>query len=428
MAAAGVAVGTACRGQAEQAPPSPAGPPVEIQLWGSVGGTTGPGAEAWDTVLKSVTVAYPRITVVKTQVAGVNSAGYNEKLLAAVAAGAPPDAFCHDGSSFSTPISMNAFMQLDKLLARDKVKAADWRSYSWDKVSWAGHVWGLPNQTDDRALFYNRSEFRDAGLDPAKPPVTTTELDAAAPRLTRVRGGQLTQLGFVPWIGNWYLFGWWWAFGAKVYDAKANRILYDAPEAIQALDWVVTYAKRTTKDDVDQFLKASSGVNQAFMDGRLAALITTNSLPVTVRLTAPALDYGIAPVPYAPGAAKATWSGGFVLGVPTGAKYAEEGWLCARTVTSAPQQTIFCEIAGNIPTNLEAGRRLAERQPETKPFVDLLAVSKIEPVIPEWSFAWDEMNRATDDAVALKQVPKDLLQDANRRVQLEIDKRVKSGK
>jgi hypothetical protein len=55
------------------------------------------------------------------------------------------------------------------------------------------------------------------------------------------------------------------------------------------------------------------------------------------------------------------------------------------------------------------------------------AASKIEPVVPEWNFAWDQLNRAADEAIVFKQAPKELMQDDNRQVQAENDKRVKSA-
>ena len=52
-------------------------------------------------------------------------------------------------------------------------------------------------------MLWNKAAFREAGLDPEKPPRTIAELDAYCEKLTKVdKRGRLTQVGIIPWYGR----------------------------------------------------------------------------------------------------------------------------------------------------------------------------------------------------------------------------------
>lgn len=46
-------------------------------------------------------------------------------------------------------------------------------------------LYALPWDTDARVIYYNKEHFREAGLDPEKPPRTIEELDEYADKLTK---------------------------------------------------------------------------------------------------------------------------------------------------------------------------------------------------------------------------------------------------
>lgn len=64
-----------------------------------------------------------------------------------------------------------------------------------------GDVWGLPVIVDPHfGLIYNKRLFREAGLDPERPPATIDDLDAMfAPLTRRSPDGGLQQIGVTPW-------------------------------------------------------------------------------------------------------------------------------------------------------------------------------------------------------------------------------------
>jgi len=49
--------------------------------------------------------------------------------------------------------------------------------FTVEEASYNGKLYALPFDTDARVLYYNKKLFKEAGLDPNKPPRTISELD-----------------------------------------------------------------------------------------------------------------------------------------------------------------------------------------------------------------------------------------------------------
>ena len=70
-----------------------------------------------------------------------------------------------------------------------------------------GHTWGVPFQRSTIVLYWNKAAFRDAGLDPERPPATWDEHATVAQKLTKRQaasverwGVQIPSSGFPYWL------------------------------------------------------------------------------------------------------------------------------------------------------------------------------------------------------------------------------------
>ena len=61
-----------------------------------------------------------------------------------------------------------------------------------DYVTWDGKLWAIPYRIETHGVIYNKDDFKEAGLDPDKPPKTWDELDRRPPRRMTKNG----QYGF----------------------------------------------------------------------------------------------------------------------------------------------------------------------------------------------------------------------------------------
>jgi sn-glycerol 3-phosphate transport system substrate-binding protein len=111
-----------------------------------------------------------------------------------------------------------------------------------------GKTWGIPFQRSTIVLYWNKELFKDAGLDPEKPPANWAEELAFAEKLTkRDASGNTSQWGMqVPSSGFPY-----WLFQAfttqndvVLMNPEGDRTFYDKPAVIEALQRWVDLARK----------------------------------------------------------------------------------------------------------------------------------------------------------------------------------------
>ncbi|MGH2569874.1 MAG: extracellular solute-binding protein, partial [bacterium] len=117
----------------------------------------------------------------------------SQKLMAAVAAGGPPDiGQCYESwtanlAENGSLAQLSAFVEGPNGLPAESV--ADVYGIFLDGARHGGVLWSFPFNKSVRCLYYNRDMFREAGLDPDAPPRTWEEYRSIAARLAADRDG-----------------------------------------------------------------------------------------------------------------------------------------------------------------------------------------------------------------------------------------------
>jgi sn-glycerol 3-phosphate transport system substrate-binding protein len=106
-----------------------------------------------------------------------------------------------------------------------------------------GKTWGIPFQRSTVVLYWNKDAFKEAGLDPEKPPATWEEMRDFAKRLTkRDASGNVTQWGIeIPSSGfpYWLFQGLTTQNGAVLMNSEGTKVAFDQPRVVEALQfWV----------------------------------------------------------------------------------------------------------------------------------------------------------------------------------------------
>jgi sn-glycerol 3-phosphate transport system substrate-binding protein len=160
-----------------------------------------------------------------------------------------------------------------------------------------GKTWGVPFQRSTVVMYYNKELFKEAGLDPNKPPQTWAELKDAAKKLTKKdASGKVTQWGVqIPSSGFPY-----WLFqtltttnGAVLANEAGTQVKFDDPKVIEALQYWVDLGKAgihppgvvewgTTPKD--------------FFEKKVAMMYTTTGNLTNVKANAK-FDFGVAMIP-----------------------------------------------------------------------------------------------------------------------------------
>ena len=398
-----------------------------------------------------------RVTVLSMGAGGMNP----QKLMTSIAGRVPPDVVRQDRFTIGDWAARGAFRCLDDLIERDGIKAADFYPACWSEAVYRGKVYAIPYGTDDRALYWNKTLFQQAGLDPEKPPRTWRELQDYARRLTVSRGGVYDRIGFIPNYGNSWLYLYSWQNGGEFMSTDGRRCTLDNPGTVGALEWMVgVYDMLGGAPAVAAFSQTFLGQElDPFFTGKVAMKIDGNWVLNSIARYAPRLDFGVAPAPIPEARLRGegrfrdetrfiTWSGGFSLAIPKGTRHVEEAWAFIKWMTSVEGNIIanraqraynlslrrpfVPNMSAHIPSDEAVFRLFAPGQEKfRKPlrtFLDLMRVSRFRPVTFVGQRLWDEQVRAFELAIYRKKSPQQALSDSRAVVQRELDKVFQRGR
>ncbi|MGC0328255.1 multiple sugar transport system substrate-binding protein [Streptomyces sp. SAI-170] len=154
--------------------------------------------------------------------------GYADKISADAAGGTLPDV---------VNVSPDLVAPLAKAgLALDLDKAAGKYRKEYLEGAWAGHqvpgmtgTYAFPWYLNTGPLFYNKSLFEKAGLDPEQPPRTYDELFDDALQLARKSDGEVATLANVPTIED---FG---RYGVPLMNDEGTGFAFNDPKGVELL-------------------------------------------------------------------------------------------------------------------------------------------------------------------------------------------------
>jgi multiple sugar transport system substrate-binding protein len=116
----------------------------------------------------------------------------------------------------------------------------EYRAGAMKAMTYGGHVYGLPEFTNQITLIVNQSAFKDSGV-PISAAQTTnwSKLLATAKKLTKKdSSGNLTRIGFDPKIPEFFPLWVKW-FGKDIISPDGLKAQLNTPQAVKALNYTV---------------------------------------------------------------------------------------------------------------------------------------------------------------------------------------------
>lgn len=368
----------------------------------------------------------PNIKVKVTFVETTGQTQASDKLLTAIAGGTGPDVAQFDRFLIGSWAAKDSLTDLTSMAAADGVKAEDYYPALWKEGVYKGKVYCLPWGTDNRAMFYNKDLMKQAGLDPEKPPKTIPELDAAAEKIFKKgSNGKYSQIGFIPWMNQGFLYTQGWNFGGQW--EKDGQLTPNDPQIVKALEWMAGYGKKYNIENLTSFSNAmgQTGMNP-FWTGKVGFVFDGNWILGDLKKFKVNFAWGVAPMPSADGNPQVTWAGGWSYVIPKGAKHLNEGWKFLKFVGGKEGTLLWAnrplptkEITAMPAVNDET--KISD-DPNLKVFVDLMPKAFTRPVTPVGALLWNEALRVTDLAVNGKGEPKQLLDEVKKNCDAELAK------
>ncbi|MFZ1946785.1 MAG: extracellular solute-binding protein [bacterium] len=243
--------------------------------------------------------------------------GY-EKIVMAFSSGSPPDLLELGSTWFPKFASEGAIEDVT-----DLTEGLEPRLVKWDLATYNGRRMGLPWLVGSRVVFYNRELFERAGLDPARPPATWSEMLAAARAIHRPDDGVY---GFGMNAGERYVLfkkfmPFAWGAGGAILSDDLKTSVFDSPANLEALRFYLSLKPYSILERQDM-------IDEMFKQGKIGLMVSGGWNLKRIPEDAPGLRYGVALMP-APdgGGLHASFAGAEILVFPGAGKPERAGKL-----------------------------------------------------------------------------------------------------
>jgi multiple sugar transport system substrate-binding protein len=390
----------------------------------------------WEQIWKGFEDSHPDIGI--KAVFAANDTTGNAKFFTAVASGTPPDVIWVDGPQVAEWAARGVLEPLDDQINAAGIKPDDFWTPSWNQTVYNNQVWALTRSSDANfGFFWNKDIFKEAGLDPEKPPTTVEEMDQMNEKIAKINNGRIERLGYIPWIvygSSNSMFTWGWDFGGEFYDSQNKKITANDPNVVKALQWMADFAKKYDPTQISGFIPSITspgGENGPFTQRKIAMAPQGPWEIPSLKKYAPDLNYGITFLPTGPVQTKhSLWVGGWTIGLPKGAKQKDAAFEFVKWLTSTNEgTTLGYDAQGQFPGYKKSPAfDKIQQSPTLKPFYEILVETQHQrPVMPAQAFFASELQRAVDSAIYGQKTAQQALDDATANTQKELDRIIKEG-
>ncbi|HKW51085.1 MAG TPA: extracellular solute-binding protein [Candidatus Eisenbacteria bacterium] len=340
-----------------------------------------------------------------------------EKIVAAIAAGRPPD-LCELGSTFLPGLVA------DSTLADLTDRVADLKPslVGWNVASYRGRAYAIPWMLGTRALYLNDDLARRAGLDPSKPPETWADLARTA-RLISTKVPDAKGFGmnagereilikkFMPFA---------WGNGGDILDSTLTKSVVASAANLAALRFYLSLKPYSLLDRQEMH-------EEAFAKGRLGIIISGPWLLRKLPEQAPELQYTVAlmPKPAADHGTPASFAGAEVLGIFRNAKRGDDAMRLARfLVRQENSMPLFLSTGNAFPAAwASSADSYFVSHPKDAVFLHQLKTAVGPPLHPRWVEIEEIVNGELEEAIYGRKTAEAALASADARINAVLARR-----
>jgi sn-glycerol 3-phosphate transport system substrate-binding protein len=293
--------------------------------------------------------------------------------------------------------------------------------------TYKGKVYGIPFQRSTIVLYWNKEAFKEAGLDPEKPPGTWNEMTQMAQKLVKKdASGNVSRWGvMVPSTG--YAYWMFQAFarqnGQDLMNKDGNQVNYANPAVIEALQyWRDLGAKHKV---MPEGTVEWGTLRQAFTEGKTAMMWHTTGNLTAVKDSAK-FPFGVAMLPASKQRGSPTGGGNFYLFKKTSPEERKAALAFVKFMTAPGRAADWSMATGYVATSAAAydTPRLKEYATTFPPAV--VARDQFQYATPELStFQTGRVRKVLDDAIQASLTGQKPPAEALKGAQAEADRLLK---
>jgi len=306
---------------------------------------------------------------------------YRDKLLIAAAAGNPPDISVVDQIWNPEFSAADFIIPLDDYVANSATVKKDYYfAGAWDSALYKGKLYGIPFDVGVWALnYYNKAFFKDAGLDPEKPPVTWDEFYETGKKMTST-----DKWGTALWVGQGdavqcitdaLVF----SNGGSVLNSDFTKCVLDQPAAIDAMKYFKKLQEINPPGEVSRTEEDSF---QLFTAGKVGMFWYGEWGQDTVTARAPKMDWAIANFPKPANGQSIGTFGGWNMVIYKNAPNKDAAWKFIEYWTS---KEVNEKVSSLTPANVEAAKAfLTSKRKFSDVVFQQLTQALYRPIFPKY--------------------------------------------
>ncbi|WP_282940626.1 ABC transporter substrate-binding protein [Paenibacillus sp. RC67] len=290
----------------------------------------GPVTATLEGMVEQFMKEYPDIRVKPIYMGNYNDATI--KTQASVLGNNPPDVAVLPSTQLFTLLDMNAIVSLDPFIAKEGGTAylSDFYEPFLVNSQTGGHTYSIPFQRSTVLLYYNADAFREAGLDPSKPPETWDDLRRVAKQLTTDKrwGIEIPSSGSTN--STWMFQMLALQNGGMLMSPDGKQVYFDTPENAGALEYWLRLSREQHVMPIHPLNWAA--VPADFLSGKTAMMYYTSGNLTNMRKTA-SFPFHVAFPPKSRRFATPTGGGNFYIFKGTSEERHKASWIFVRWMT-----------------------------------------------------------------------------------------------
>lgn len=252
-----------------------------------------------------------------------------------------------------------------------------------DTVTFEGQQWGIPVAFSTKAFYWNKDMFKEAGLDPEKPPATWAEMLADAKQIKEKTGKAGYGLPAKTFDNTMHQFMHFVYTNDGSVIGSDGEITIDSPQVLAALQF---YKDITPYSEEGPTAYEQNEVRAIFLDGGVAMIEA--SVGAVGRLKDVKFAWGVTNLPVGPDAK----GPGTLLITDSLAVFADSGVEDAAislakflTAPAAQEEYDLDPTSGLTPLRPSANvDKLVAEKPYWKPFIDGISYGGVEPLFTDY--------------------------------------------
>ena len=345
---------------------------------------------------------------IKVNLTDLTWANGHEKIVLAFSSGTGPDVV-ELGSDWIAQFGANGHLaDISKYISEDSASFQ-----GWGMANYKNKIYGFPWILGTRVIFGNKDLLKQTQFGEDYIPISFDDLKNSSYKIQKISDniyGWGSNTAEKHRLYKKYL-PFFWTYGAQIFSDDGKYCVLPSLPAVEAM----TYYKFL--HDSCGYVANQRGIEDAFLDGKIGYIISGDWLLKRIELENRDINFFTTLFPGRKFPGK-SFMGGEFLSINDASDNKDEALKLIRFITSPENQIKFCKANRSAnPSSINAQEdEYFKSNVHLQTFIKQINLSKNPPVIPDWVYIENIIERAVEDVLFNDALPGESLREARSKI------------